>query len=239
MSRLGTQIQAIRTKQGMNAKQLAKKIGVAEKFIQEVESGTRILNDVLIQQISKALGQDIQDAMLQGAAVEEQTPKNERPVQQVSTPQKQAKHPVSSPSIDLGKEVQDVWSDAFGGVLATIPIYAYDLHTTLGSRQLPIISKKVEGYPRDKVIYVQIQEQDMVGFRMNKGDLALGHMVTGMDKDGIYLLEWNGQRMIRQIKKVDQQKVLLVHNPAAVKADTVAIRELKVLVKLDRLEIVL
>ena len=43
MSRVGEKIKEARLKSGMTQKVLAKKLGVAEKFINEVETGRRII----------------------------------------------------------------------------------------------------------------------------------------------------------------------------------------------------
>ena len=48
MSRLGKKVRTTRIQKGMTPKQLAQKLGVAERFIIEVEEGRRILNDVLV-----------------------------------------------------------------------------------------------------------------------------------------------------------------------------------------------
>jgi len=41
------------------------------------------------------------------------------------------------------------------------------------AKQLPIIQNKVEGFPKDKVFYLIIEDDDMSGFRILKDDLAL------------------------------------------------------------------
>ncbi len=46
-----------------------------------------------------------------------------------------------------------------------------------GFKELPIHSNKVEGYPLDKVFYLEVQDDEMTGFRMLKGDLVFSHLV--------------------------------------------------------------
>ncbi len=46
MSRVSDKIKEARLKKGLTQKQLAKKLGVAENFINEVESGRKIINEV-------------------------------------------------------------------------------------------------------------------------------------------------------------------------------------------------
>jgi len=61
MSRVGDKIKNIRMSTGMSQKQLAKKLGVAENFVNEVECGRKVVNQDLIDRISKVLGKDIND----------------------------------------------------------------------------------------------------------------------------------------------------------------------------------
>ena len=61
MSRVGERIKSVREKSGLTQKALAKKLGVAEKFINEVETGRKILNEALIEKVSKVLNTDLND----------------------------------------------------------------------------------------------------------------------------------------------------------------------------------
>lgn len=153
MNRVGQKIKLARTEMGISQKQLAKKLGVSEKFINEAESGKRIVNQNIIDKLSKILGKSINDITM---SFEEEVYKEDRT-------------PKSSP-ITKKEKVQDVWSEAFGSVLKKVPIYKYDMRTVVGFRQLPLIDNKIEGYAQDKVMYVQVESDDMEGFRIQRGD---------------------------------------------------------------------
>lgn len=56
MSRLGDTIRNERLRLGLNPKALAKKCGVSEKFLLEVESGKRIIQDTEAARILKVMG---------------------------------------------------------------------------------------------------------------------------------------------------------------------------------------
>ena len=56
MSRLGETIRAARVKAKMTEKALAKKCGLAESVIKDIESGRRIASERQTQQILKVLG---------------------------------------------------------------------------------------------------------------------------------------------------------------------------------------
>ena len=56
MSRLGDLIKLERTRQGLTHKQVAKKCGVSDKYLMEVEAGTRIIGDDQARRILKTIG---------------------------------------------------------------------------------------------------------------------------------------------------------------------------------------
>lgn len=222
MSRLGERIKALRIEGGMSQKQLGKKLGVSESFINEVEVGRKVINQNLIDRIGKVLKKDLNDLTL---SFEEQAYKEEKENKFSYEPKKE--------------KVSEVWNEAFGSVLKNVPIYKYDLNKALGSKQLPLVGNKVEGYAQDKVFYIQIQDDDMIGFRITKGDLAFAHIIHEIENNSICLIEYGNERKIRQVKKLDSNKVLLISNPNSVRAETIEMRDIKVIAKLDKLEIIL
>ncbi|GAA0726174.1 XRE family transcriptional regulator [Clostridium malenominatum] len=219
MSRVGEKIKQLRNEAGLSAKQLGKKLGVAENFINEVESGRKVINQNLIDRIGKVLGKDLNDITM---SFEEEVFQKEEP--KFSYEPKKEK-------------VNEIWNEAFGSVLKNIPIYDYTLNKALGSKQLPIIGNKIEGYSQDKVFYLKVEDNEMVGFRIAKDDLALAVSTQEIINNSICLVEAEGERKIKQIKKLDNSKVLLIGNPNSVRADTVDAKNLKVIARLIRLEI--
>lgn len=221
MSRIGSKVKSIRIAKGLTQKQLGKLVGVSEKFIDEVESGRRVLGDALIKRLSTCLGQDVCEMSLYEV--------QEKPVEVKINRAKVNQAP---------PEVQKVWSDALGSVLKDVPVFEdYSLTKTSGVRQLPVISNKVEGHPRDKVLFFRIQDNDMLGFRLLKGDLAFGHYLNEVENNSICLVEYDGKRFIRQVKKLDAEKVLLISSKGTTAAETVSVKSIKILVRLDRIEI--
>ncbi|MGE4283569.1 MAG: helix-turn-helix domain-containing protein [Clostridia bacterium] len=231
MSRLGEKIHSVRIQKGMTVKDLARKLGVAEKFVIEVEEGRRILNDALVDRISKVFGHNIDDDMLY--QVEDSTEK---------LPRKKDIDDIRKEAAQRLKEQQEpktqlIWNDALESVLKNVPVYDYELNDILDVRPLPVISNRIEGYAKDKVVFIEIQDSDMIGFRMTKGDIALGHTTHEIENNTICLVEYNEQRKIRQIKKLDSDHLLLVSNRGSLVTETVSVKNIKVLVKLDKLEI--
>lgn len=218
MSRLGDRIKQVRETKAVSQKQLGKKIGVSESFINDIELGRKVINEKFIEKISKILGEEIEDTSVSFQDVEdaeERRPKLERP--------------------NTGK-VNEVWNDAFSSVLKDVIIYKYDLVKSIGVKQMPIISNKVEGYAQDKVLFLEIENDDMLGFRICSGDIAFAHLTHEVENNAISLVDYNGARVLRQIKKLDSNKLLLISNRVSLRTDTVQHNDIKVIAKLDRLE---
>jgi transcriptional regulator with XRE-family HTH domain len=232
MSRVGEKLKNIREQLGLSQKQLAKKMGVAEGFINEVEQGRKIANEGFISKLSKVTGKDINDINM---SIEE-----EASIEQVDIRPETSRinrvSPIKNSTKDL-PQINDVWSDALNSVLKTVTIYKYDLKQAVGSRQLPVVSNKVEGYALDKVMYLQIEEDDMIGFRIAKGDIAFAHLTHEVENNAICLIEINGERVIRQIKKLDNSKALLISNKSSLRTETAYIKDINVIARLDRVEI--
>ncbi|MGL4730633.1 MAG: helix-turn-helix domain-containing protein [Clostridium sp.] len=219
MSKVGESIRNARNAKGMSQKQLGKKLGVSEGFINEVETGRKVINEKLIERIGKVLGGNLQNMtnMFQNMAYEEA---KKEPVQKTKTPEK----------------INDVWNDAFGSVIKTIGIYDYSLTKTTGSKQLPIISKKVEGFNPEKVLFIKIENDDLMGFRICKGDIAFANLTNEIENNAMCLIDYNNTRVLRQIKRLDNNNILLISNKGSLRTETVSHKDIKVVAKLNRVE---
>ncbi len=222
MGRIGSEICRLRKEAGMTQKQLGKLVGVSEGFIDEVENGKRVMNSDLINRVSKALRQEAGKLELFDETEVRSRPEPDKTVKKV-----------------IERPVREIWTDALAGVIMTVPVYGYDLEKSLASRQLPIIDNKVEGCPKDKVLYIKAEDDSMSGFRIMKGDVALACRTGEAERDSLCLVEYKGARMIRQIKRLDQEKLLLVGNSGKLSTETVSKNEVRILARLIRLEITL
>ncbi len=199
MSRVGEKIKEARLKIGMTQKALGKKLGVADKYINDVELGRKVALESFIDKAAKILKTDLNDISMvvtDEAVIEERAAFNE------------TKNSNSKKKI----ETNEVWNEAFASVLKNVPIYDYTLRKDKGFKELPIHSNKVEGYPLDKVFYLEVQDDEMTGFRMLKGDLVFSHLVKEVTNNGIFLVNYKDKIKIRQIKNLGNSKILLVSN---------------------------
>lgn len=220
MSRVGERIKEAREKSGMTQKTLAKKLGVAEKFINEVETGRKIINESLISKVSKVLNTDLNDINM--VVTDEELQKELKAEKQVRQ---------TKPS-----EVNEVWNQAFGSVLKNVPIYDYSLANVKGYKQLSTASNKIDGHTANKVFYLKIENNDMTGYRIQKDDLALCYSIKEIENNAISLVEFNGKRVVRQVKKLDNVKALLISNNGSMRTETANIKELKPIARLYKIE---
>ncbi|MDM0472028.1 XRE family transcriptional regulator [Clostridium perfringens] len=220
MSRVGERIKEAREKSGMTQKALAKKLGVAEKFVNEVETGRKIINESLISKVSKVLNTDLNDINM--VVTDEELQKELKAEKQVRQ---------TKPA-----EVNEVWNQAFGSVLKNVPIYDYSLSQVKGYKQLATASNKIDGHTANKVFYLRIENNDMTGYRIQENDLALCYSIKEIENNSICLVEFNGKRVIRQIKKLDNVKALLISNNGSMRTETANIKDVKAIAKLYRIE---
>ena len=221
MSRVGERIKEAREKSGMTQKALAKKLGVAEKFENEVETGRKIINESLISKVSKVLNTDLNDINM--VVTDEELQKELKAEKQVRQ---------TKPA-----EVNEVWNQAFGSVLKNVPIYDYSLAQVKGYKQLATASNKIDGHTANKVFYLKIENNDMTGYRIQENDLALCYSIKEIENNSICLVEFNGKRVIRQIKKLDNVKALLISNNGSMRTETANIKEVKSIAKLYRIDL--
>ena len=222
MSRVGENIKQAREKSGMTVKALAKKLGVAEKYLNEVEIGRKVAPESFIDKAAKVLKADLNDISMvvtDEALMEEKKMLKELPKRNT--------------------ESSEVWTDAFSSVLRSVPIYNYSLSNKKGSKEMPVHSNKIENYPQDKVFYLEIEDDEMNGFRMLKGDIAFAHSVKEVSNNGFFLIDYKGKRKIRQVKVLGNSKVLLVSNAGSLLTETMDLKEIDVIAKLERVEITL
>lgn len=208
MSRLGDLIRLERTRQGMTHKQVARKCGVSDKYLMEVEAGTRIIQDEQARRILKVMGltqQTEADFSLDDIAatvdLQSAVPQLTRAVE------KKEKQPVAEAKADPGVS-GSIWLDALAGVLKHVPIYNAVMKE-VGHRLLPITGGKIEGANPDKVFYFMAPDNDLRGFRVQRGDLVLVVPAQAAVDGAIMLLQTPQGRMLRKVKRVNDYQAML------------------------------
>lgn len=216
MSRVGKRIQDARMRSGVSAKQLAKKLGVSESFINEIESGKKIINEDLIKRVEKTLEINLDEEIFTEVA---------EPVENLN------KETLSSNAVNKQME------DAFSHILKKIPVCDIYFKEIYEYKYMPILDKKVEGYNGDKLIYIKATDDSMRGFRILKGDRLMLYQNQEVINNSIVLLEMEGKRCIRQIKRLDANKILVISHSNDLKTETKDVKSINIIGRCLRLEI--
>jgi len=210
MNRLAVKIRDARLKAKLTEKQLAKKCGLTASYIIQIESGKKIVKEDLADKILKAMGEKAVTIIPENAREEEpEKPK----AKQKSAPQ---------PSYNVQPNAQ--WSDALAGVIKKFPVYDGISNKVVSYKELPILSKKIEGHHPDKIMFVQSPNDDMEALRIRKNDVITVFMTSEIQNDNIYLFEMNSKKMIRKLRKDSNNKVTL---SKGIKGETPVVTELK------------
>ncbi len=210
MSRLGDLIRLERTRQGLTHKQVAKKCGVSDKYLMEVEAGTRIIQDEQARRILKVMGLQQQteadfslDDIAATVDLQSAVPQLTRAVEKKPAAQK----PVAETEKDPGVS-GSIWLDALAGVLKHVPIYNAVMKE-VGHRLLPITQGKIEGANPDKVFYFMAPDNDLRGFRVQRGDIVLVVPAQAAVDGAIMLLQTPLGRVLRKVKRVNDYQAML------------------------------
>ncbi|MGI6677722.1 MAG: helix-turn-helix domain-containing protein [Dehalobacterium sp.] len=193
MNRLAATISEARKKAGLSEKELAKKCGLSVSYLMQVESGKKIINEKVGEKILKALG------------VQEKYFDEEKPVPEPKKADHRTK-PVPVDSIIV--EPTESWMDALSGLIKKYPVYDVQSGKVVDFRELPLINKKVAGIHPDKLLFVKASDNDMKFCRIEKEDILTVNLTKEIINGGIYLLEYEGHKLIRRIKK-EGSKLLL------------------------------
>ena len=240
MSRLGDLIRLERTRQGLTFKQVAKKCGVSDKYLMEVESGKRIIADDQARRILKAIGlkenrteaeftlDDIAATVDLQSAV---TPT----LQQVVPDKKLTKKEKQGGDGDNPAVPGSIWLDALAGVLKHVPVYNAAMKE-VDHRLLPITNGKIEGANPDKVYYLSAPDNLMRGFRVMKGDYLLVVPASGPVDGALMVLDTPFGKVLRKTVLMPGFQVMLQTYDDRCESEIKNLNEVTVVGKCVRLE---
>lgn len=195
MSRLGDMIRNERSSKQLPAKQVAKKAGISEKYLLEVESGRRIVESATAQRILKVMGAagDAMDAI--------------HDVERAPTPQAPAPVPRQQGKAAKNTPVNDQWMDALGGIVRSVPVMNV-MGKQVDTRVEATQGGRIAGVAADKVFYQKVEDDSLWRTHsIKKGDLLL--TVPG-SQDGLLVLEVEGVRRIGRILEQGPVVVMLL-----------------------------
>ncbi|MGI5900337.1 MAG: S24 family peptidase [Christensenellales bacterium] len=239
MSRLGDLIKSQRLKYKMTAKQLAKKCGVSEAFVMEVESGKRIPNDIIATRMLKAMG--TVDTMMNDLNLETaDLPAVEPNVTKIAPGAPAAKTaPRSSPKTapEEKGEISDAWKDALSGVIKRVPIHEGGLEGPLaGHRMLATEDGRIEGARPEQVFYLKAMDNSMRAYRICKGDILLCVPAAGIESGAIMAFSFRGTGLVRKVRKLEGNRAELSNYDTVPDSRVVDMAEIKSLHRVVRVE---
>ena len=242
MSRLGDLIKLERTRRGLSVKQVAKKCGVSEKYLLDVELGTRIIADDQARRILRSMGMQQQteaDFSLDdiAATVDLQTATDEMQRARAAAAKAAKAKPEAEKVASAGDEVVpgSIWLDALSSVLKRVPVYNAVMKE-IGHRLLPVENGRIEDAAPDKVFYFMAPDDEMRGFRVTRGDLVLVVPASSPVDGAIMLIQTPQCRVLRLVKRLDNFKLLLQRYDAACESEIVQVEDLHVVGRCVRLE---
>lgn len=225
MSRMGDTIRASRVKYGLTEKQLAKKTGLAESFVKEVELGKRIPSDDQARRMLKACGVTQEDTSPE-TVIEPETPLRPRP-RPYTLPQAVKKE--EAPETEAPAQgSNEAWLDALGGVVKRVPVMD-DNALVIDHVLFPVTGGRIEGGQADKVVLFRVQDESLAGFAIHAGDLMLTVPEKQPVDDAFMLLAYHGRHCVRRIKKLEGSKLMLQSYDRELKIDTVMWGEIQIL----------
>lgn len=209
MSVIGTNLKNARIKRNLSIKEVAKKAGVTELLLNDIESGKKIPNTQLINTVTKILGVSI-DAIEPSYfssyfEEEENEPKKAPEPKYISSREKTSDVGISSVSDALSKAIKKL--PVLNKVTPGKPIPCES--DIVDYKFEPAFSNKSSNIKGEEFLYFIAQDNSMIGSRIVKNDLCLVFQTdTILDRD-IVLAVLDGKTLLRRYKSIDGGKVLL------------------------------
>ena len=235
MSRLGDLILLERTRQKLTRKQVAKKCGISEGYLNDVEEGRRIIQDDQARRILRTLGtsqrNEAEFSLDEIAATVDLGTLAPKPA---PAPKPQPKpEPAAKPVSP--EEQSGIWLDALSSVLKPVPIMNAGW-MQVGRRMTPIQDGKIEGAKPDRVVYFKAPDDSMRAMRIEKDDLVLV-VPQSLPVDGaIMLVEYGAHRCLRRVKLLGNSSILLQSGDRSLDSEAVHISDVKLVGRAVRVE---
>lgn len=233
MSRVGDNIRKIRENSGMSARGLAKKMGVSESFLLDVEAGRKVVNEDMIKRFSGILGKNVQDLGLDSF---ESAVLQEEKVLQPKSQVREAKPAPREVKAAGPKEANALWDQAFGSTLKSVPIYSPVCDKALGQRLYPVEDGRIQGIPWEKAVLLRQDSDDLVGYGIFRNSLLLGSPVKEIVQAGFYLIQFQGRNLLRRISLPGNAKALLLTKGERELSQSVALKDVKPLLQFSWVE---
>lgn len=198
MNRLAIKIKEARLKAKMSEKDLAKACGQNINYILQIESGKKVINEQIAENILKILGEKVE------FFGDVESPK-QNPVS--STQVKPSSTKMNTPPVQAITPNEE-WQGALAGIIKSYPIQEERSAKVVGYKDLPILSKKIDGFHYEKVIFIKVTDSELTKYRIQKQDLVMVVLANEIQGQGVYYMEVNRVKMIKYIVKTQNNKCI-------------------------------
>lgn len=226
MSRLGESIKQAREQQGLSLKQVAKKTGLSEKYLEDVESGGRIPTEDAANRVLKFLGkyESTTTAFYDGDVDKAMAAEPPQPVRRAPAPPKPVEKAPAEPN--------DAWLDALSGVVKNIPVYD-SRGQKVDGRLLAVEQGRIFGAQPDKLRYFRASDDSMRGDRIRRGDLVLVSVTGSVQEGALMLVSVDGQHMVRKPHILRDGRLRLIAQDGHTDHDAVDVQVLGRCIRLE------
>ncbi len=200
MNLIAEKVKNGRIKAGISEKILAKKCGLSENYIKQIESGKKVINEQAAQKIFKVLGVDV-DLLQQGANLS----RTDVQSNQLHKPEKKGV-PAKRETVTI--EPNDQWTDALAHIIKQFPVVDMLTGKIVGTKEIPVLSKNIEGCPWNKTSFYHIVDDQLSHMRIKKGDVVMICEREEVINGKLMLIEVKGYRVLRKIWK-NHKKMLV------------------------------
>lgn len=223
MNKNAEKIQLARLKKNMTTKQLAKKCGLTANYIEQIESGKKIISEAIAEKIFKVLEMKSdtlsQEAMARKEEYIKQRPKP-KPVEKVRHHE-----------VDLAPS----WSGALDNILRKYTVYNAHTKKEVGVKTIPTLDKKVEGYHCDKISFIQVFDNTMSKYNILEDDILMIFLTKDITNEKIYYFEYENRPYIRKLRKEQNKRISLYSDNQTITVDSDKIKLIGKVVSLERL----
>lgn len=226
MARVGEELKKNRLDANMTLKQVAKKLGVSESFVNEVEQGRKVVNEDLLKRFSKVFDKNISTMGLGSLEEAAQTESVARTKEVIK------KEVYVAPKTP----VNELWNQAFGENIKNVPVFDETMKSPISHKGYVVEGKKIEGFPMDKVLLVKSGSEDLKGYGIRKGDLLFGVEAKDIQGTSFMLVSVQGKNLLRRVKNLNNGSVELLSYREKEEVRKVPIKDVLPLVKFHKLE---
>ncbi len=226
MNRLAEQIKKAREQSKLSEKALAKKCGISENYLRDIESGRKVIKEDIAEKILKKLGKSM-DFMSMPEETSQKDSENQ-PIKKKETSKEELQNYDLKPT--------GAWQKALGNLIKIYPVQRMDSQKAVGEKSLPLMGNKVEGYHPDKLFFIEVTDNSLQDLRIKKGDVVTVLDTQEIENGALYLINVEKGRMIRRLRKEGSGKIALFQGLAGESAVIKKKEQLNILGKCIKVE---